>query len=316
MALQGIDNLTARQSILFRMQNSDGHWCMWEGQVIPVSDRSCPECQTLFRIRDVSDMIAMQEDIIQAERAALLGSLIPALAHDINNPLEGMKNCLYLLKYAQTEEDRLHYIEMIGSEVVRIASNIKQLLKLHSTASIRKELIDVGEVLNACLKLLEYRMHFLGLRIELDHSQGPFNIFGYRGQIKQVLLFLLDSTIKSFKPKNMPDDDQTGEQSPRLIHLSYRLEPSNHCVEVTIRHRGPNILHKMAYQTELNESLVTTSSSKDSQEEFLIIKMIITDHAGTLSITSNEDGSSEIGVTFPQSPDKNCYLVEQNPAIE
>ena len=60
-----------------------------------------------------------EEVLRQTEKLAIAGRLAASIAHEINNPLEAITNCLYLIEQGQMEPDSRNYLQMAQRELDR-----------------------------------------------------------------------------------------------------------------------------------------------------------------------------------------------------
>ena len=61
-------------------------------------------------LKDVSEEKRLQAQLIQSEKLAATGRLAASLAHEINNPLQGVQGCLDLVEIAQNEVEQELYL--------------------------------------------------------------------------------------------------------------------------------------------------------------------------------------------------------------
>ena len=69
-----------------------------------------------------------EEALLRSEMLATAGRMAASIAHEINNPLEGMMNTLYLARNSAVPEAALEYLEIADGELMRIAHITRQSL--------------------------------------------------------------------------------------------------------------------------------------------------------------------------------------------
>jgi PAS domain S-box-containing protein len=140
-----------------------------------------------------------QKQYLHSEKLSAIGRLSASIAHEFNNPLQGILSILNGVKRRWTmleEEDR----ELLGlaiSEGNRMKDLISSLQDFNRPSSDRQAIMDIHMVLNSLLLL--HKSDFKGKRISvvLDYAKELPQIFAVPDQIKQVFLNLLTNAAEA-----------------------------------------------------------------------------------------------------------------------
>jgi signal transduction histidine kinase len=123
-------------------------------------------CQRLDQAR--SELDKTREQAFYNEKMASLGQLTAGIAHEINNPLGGLLNCL---KTMQEEPDNMElhqrYMPLLDKGLRRIEHIMHQLLKFGRKAPLTYCLVDIDEIIGECFELLEYQLKDIDLTLTL-----------------------------------------------------------------------------------------------------------------------------------------------------
>ncbi|MBM9538498.1 ATP-binding response regulator [Desulfobulbus alkaliphilus] len=133
-----------------------------------------------------------QKQYLHAEKLTAIGRLSASIAHEFNNPLQGILSILKgLRKRAVLEEEDRQLLEAAIVEGDRIKDLIRHLQDFNRPSSGKKVVMDVHQSLNAILLL--YKSDFKNKRISvvLDYADQLPEILAVPDQIKQVFLNLL-----------------------------------------------------------------------------------------------------------------------------
>jgi PAS domain S-box-containing protein len=143
---------------------------------------------------DASDRKRSEEALRRSEKLAVTGRLAASIAHEINNPLEGITNLLFLLRNSrELPESAQQYVTMAEYEVRRIAEITQQTLRFYRqpTQPARATLADL---LDSVLSLYQSRINALDLHVERDYDP-VLTLFCFAGEIRQVFANLVGNAI-------------------------------------------------------------------------------------------------------------------------
>jgi len=133
-----------------------------------------------------------QKQFLHAEKLSAIGKLSASIAHEFNNPLQGILSVLRGLKRRATlEEEDKELLDEAIEEGDRIKGLIRSLQEFNRPSSGKKTLMDVHKALDSVLLL--YKSDFKGKRIsvERDYAEQLPEIQAVSDQIKQVFLNML-----------------------------------------------------------------------------------------------------------------------------
>lgn len=81
---------------------------------------------------------AMRQRLIQTEKLTAMGRMIASVAHEMNNPLQTIKNCLFISQRRVTEDHPIStYLEMASSETGRLSDLVVQLREVYRPKAAR-----------------------------------------------------------------------------------------------------------------------------------------------------------------------------------
>ncbi len=110
-----------------------------------------------------------KKQAFQNEKMAALGLLTSGIAHEINNPLGGLLNCVKALEKEPDNPQLVkRYLPLIDKGLRRIEHTMHQLLNFGRNTPLELEKIDVDQVIQECFELLGYRLQKINLQLELS----------------------------------------------------------------------------------------------------------------------------------------------------
>jgi two-component system NtrC family sensor kinase len=138
-----------------------------------------------------------REQVFQGEKLAALGRLTAGIAHEINNPLGGMQNCVKSMQ--ESPEDRQQnqrYLELLSKGLKRIGETVRQLLNFGRREPLRLRTVEVDDLIRECFTLLEYGLKNIELTLDLNLGR-PFSVDVEA--LKQVIVNIGLNSIQAMK---------------------------------------------------------------------------------------------------------------------
>jgi two-component system nitrogen regulation sensor histidine kinase GlnL len=166
--------------------------------VSPLQDQQGHTVGSVLVLRDRTLSQEMAEDLRRSDRLALLGTLSAGLAHEIKNPLGGIRGAAQLLKAELPQDPSLiENTEIMIREVDRVNELLEQLLDLARPAKLRLEPLNIHELLNHVLGLEGNSGEANEIRIERVYDPSLPPILGDRTQLTQVFLNLVKNASQA-----------------------------------------------------------------------------------------------------------------------
>ena len=133
-----------------------------------------------------------QSQLVRSEKLASLGRLAAGIAHEVNNPLQAIRNCLELA-IEDIDEDRAVDKELLTvaeQDVRRIRRIVSQLLDFSRPGSGELLPLDVGKIVLSVLRLVERQLQRANVKL-IKHIESTISVQINEDQFKQVILNLI-----------------------------------------------------------------------------------------------------------------------------
>jgi len=134
-----------------------------------------------------------QSKYLHAEKLSTIGQLSASIAHEFNNPLQGVMTILRSLRRVNLEEEDKKFLEVAISESERMKNLIRSLQDFNRPSSGKKAVIDVHDSINSLLLLCKSDFKRKNIRMQLNYDERLPQILAIPDQIKQVFLNLLNN---------------------------------------------------------------------------------------------------------------------------
>jgi PAS domain S-box-containing protein len=183
------------------INGADGAQTLLEISSFPLLDNEGRPRQVVEVWEDITERVALQTQLVRAERLAAIGQLAASIAHEVGNPLQAIQGFLALfLEQCAGDTPNRAYLELAEEEIQRIVKVIARLRDLYRPRADVVASVDVNDLIDNVLLLTGKQLERFRIRAicELD-STLPF-VMGVADQLKQVLLNLVLNAIDA-----MPD---------------------------------------------------------------------------------------------------------------
>lgn len=148
-------------------------------------------------IRNVTLRKQMESLMVRVDKLASLGELSAGIAHEIRNPLAGMKTSIQVLAKKIRGESQEILIRGVLSEIDRLNDIVTDLLKFSGHSPSFPGPVDITSVLDKCLDLLGEKLKKRGIRMDKAYGDGLPMAFLDREQIQQVFLNLMLNAVNA-----------------------------------------------------------------------------------------------------------------------
>jgi PAS domain S-box-containing protein len=133
----------------------------------------------------------VEQQLFESEKLAAVGRLAASIAHEVNNPLEAIKNALYLMQTNAGEgEKNLRFLEIARKETERVSHIIRQMLGFARRPG-EVDWVDVNQLLEETFVLMEKKLRQLRIRITRSFDESLPKIRARADQLRQVFLNLI-----------------------------------------------------------------------------------------------------------------------------
>jgi PAS domain S-box-containing protein len=245
---------------------------------------------TVTVLRDLSalrrvEQLKIERRMLEIEKFAATGRLAATIAHEVNNPMEAIKNAIYLLADAIPESAQPVY-NILKAETERVARVVRQMLGLYRSNEQVKP-VDVNAIIEDTLSLLHHELEKGRVEVLTDLRPLPDAIIS-PDQVRQVLSNLVINAKDA-----MPDGG-------KLI-IRTRYIPGQGALRAWVRllvaDTGVGIPPEMI--RTVFEPFVTNKGEKGTGLGLWIVKGIIEHHAGKLRVRSKPGQGTVFCVDLP-----------------
>jgi len=225
-----------------------------------------------------------------SERLAIVGQLAAGVAHELNNPLQGVVGYSHLLLERIAEDDpNRDFVEKIITQADRCREIIRALLDYSRPHKPRKQPVDVNALLRESLTLLEDQALFINIEIITNFDAALPLVIVDPSQIQQVLINVIINAAEAM-------------EGVGLLVLTTRTDHSAEAIEVEVRDTGPGIPEKNLGQV-FDPFFSTKEVMHGTGLGLAISHGIVRRHQGTISVASDPDIGTAFSLHLPIKAD-------------
>jgi signal transduction histidine kinase len=263
----------------------------FENTYAAVRDRDDNYLGTVLVCRDVTDRKRMEQQMIQSEKMAAIGELAAGVAHEINNPLDGLLNCILRIRRDPLNERQTkEYLGLMEEALRRIETTVGQLLNFSRQRDLALTSVSLNEVVSEVVGLIAYSAEEKGIQIEKHFQKDLDLIRGDKHLLEQVVLNLALNAIGA-----MPDGGAlaftTGE-----IEFDALLGKATVFVQVTDTGIG---IPKSVQDRIFDPFYTTKITEKGTGLGLSVSNRIIRQHEGVIEFDSKIEQGSVFTVKLP-----------------
>ncbi|MFN2119678.1 MAG: cache domain-containing protein [Anaerolineales bacterium] len=224
--------------------------------------------------------------IMESERLALIGQLAAGVAHEINNPLQGIVTYSHLLLESMPSDEACRpNLEKIVTQAGRCTEIVRGLLDFSRQRKSNKTLYDVNKVLRQCMSLLENQAIFQNIQVRRSLAQDvPLTVLD-PSQLERVFMNIIINAAEAMDGRG-------------VLRLSTKQDAAAHEIEITIADTGPGIT-----QENLKRIFSPFFTTKDAGHGvglgLAISYGIVKDHNGNITVESPPGGGATFIIRLP-----------------
>lgn len=137
-----------------------------------------------------------QKALLQAEKMATAGRLSASIAHEVNNPLQAVQNCLHLAgREDLPAEKRKEYFDLACTELERLTITVRRMLDFYRPGATSLETVDIAEMLRYILNLMSKQLSEANIKVVVDFFGTIQSIRAVGSQIQQVFINLILNAV-------------------------------------------------------------------------------------------------------------------------
>ena len=233
-----------------------------------------------------------RENLLQAEKMALVGKLAAGMAHSIRNPFTSVKMRLFSLgRSLKLDETQEEDFTVISQEIRHIDTIVQNFLEFSRPPKLVMQAVSPSTIVDNALQLLSHRLNSYGVEVEVVRPYRLPDVLADPEQLKEVFVNIIINACEEMKAGG-------------AIQIEERLfgqRPHQFAV-LSLSDSGPGI------SPALNEKVFQpffTTKDEGTGLGLSIASRIVNEHGGTLTLESRRTCGATFVITLPiREPEK------------
>lgn len=272
----------------------------------------------ILYIQDISDIKAMEENLLKTQKFQMIGILAGGIAHDFNNILHGISGIASLMKINIEEgnidkNELLENIEVIEKAISKGAGIVNQVLELARESKSKEDLCDLNLIIKNSILIVSSSID-KSVKINFEPYHEKAIIKGDKIKLEQAFINLILNANDSMTI--MRKDDKIGGNISIKVEKMKQFNKENFVV--TIKDEGIGIPEE--FKDKIFDPFFTTKTDgKGTGLGLSIVYKIISSHGGNINFISKVGAGTIFYVYLPvyrESIDYNEIVLEEGKLIK
>ncbi|WLR43141.1 ATP-binding protein [Bacillus carboniphilus] len=218
----------------------------------------------------------------EAQKLELIGTLAASTAHEIRNPLTGIKGFLHLLKEKYKKDEDQQYFKIIDEEIERINEIVSEFLMLGKPTVHQHMKHDLKQMIDEIAPILHSEANMYNVKLDIEHSfADELPIYCTKAHIKQVILNLVKNSLDAIS------------EGGKVKVLTRKTDKH---IEIKVIDNGKGISEEQISQ--LFKPFFTLKE-KGNGLGLVVCKRIVQLYDGSIFIESEENKGTTVTVSLP-----------------
>ena len=282
--LQETLDMSAKQVYEVEIMSRHGELRSVLVSVAPLMNDTGGQQGVLGIARDITERKQLEQQVQSSERLASIGQLAAGVAHEINNPLGGILNCLYnIRKGTLTAERSQEYLHFMEDGLQRVQRIVRQLLDFSQQRDLELALADLHPILDRVVVLTEHVFveHQAIVKKQYDENLPSLLVDG--AMIEQVIMNLVLNAVQSL---------------PKEGYVSLTTRKHDDVCEILVEDNGCGIASNV--RPHIFDPFFTTKGTGEGTGLGLSVSLgIVQRHGGEMLVESEEGKGTRFAIRLP-----------------
>jgi len=260
----------------------------------PLFDRSGTADGAVLVLRDRTLQRRLEQLESERERYASFGRIAAGIAHEIRNPLSGIRGAAELLARRSADDKTRETADLVVREATRIAALVDDFMVFARGDDLKADALNLHQVLDGVLDLLAFDPVSHATELERRYDPSIPDLLGDADRLTQVFLNLARNALQAMEPAGGVLRISTRTRlDHRVARAAGRPLPS---IEIAFRDTGPGMSDEVRQQAT---TPFFTTRSGGTGLGLAVAEYWTSRHGGSLAIESAPGEGTCVRVNLP-----------------
>ncbi|RMF97542.1 MAG: response regulator, partial [Candidatus Schekmanbacteria bacterium] len=263
---------------------------------------------------DITEKKILEAKLLQSEKLSSLGTMAAGIAHELNNPLQGIAGFSELLLNEKCNEKQMEKIKLINEQAERASSIIKDLLIFSRQKAEEQKPSNINKLIEQAVKMVSYGFKNHQIDIELNLPSDIPIIDVYENRIVQIFINILKNSYQNMivhNPKGKITIKTSVENKTPFLKIKSDCKK---VLKISIEDEGSGI--ERAVINKIFDPFFSTTESKENIGLGLSITYsIVKEHDGDIIISSEKGKGTKTEIYLPIPDPKKSPFAAEKPQI-
>ena len=234
-----------------------------------------------------ADVLTAQKQVWHAERLAAIGRLASGLAHEINNPINGVRNCIYAIREdLDNKEQTVEYLGMMDEGLTSASAVLTKLLGFARKQQSGSGPVQLNEAVESVTRLVHFNLERSQVRLMTDLDPQLPRVIIDAQLVQEVIMNLVLNANDASAPGGVITV-QTRQQDGQVV--------------MVVRDEGHGI-SEANLQRIFDPFFTTKEPGEGTGLGLSICQSIVEAAGGTLAVESSPGKGSAFSMRLPLPP--------------
>lgn len=256
----------------------------------------------IFQLHDVTEWLALEKQVNEAQRLAALHTLSAGVAHELRNPLSALDLNLHLLKEELRETTVLSpqandYFQVLNTELSRLSAILDNIMRYAQTRPGQFHPVHIPSLVTHVTQLLQHEAEDRQQQLQLSVPKDLPDVHGDETQITQALINVVINAFQAMSPGGIC----------RLI-VQEREKQERRWVEIAVQDTGQGIDPQAL--VHIFDPFYTTKETGTGLG-LAVAHRILQNHGGRIDVTALPGEGTSVVLSLPVSVHSPIIPVER-----
>jgi signal transduction histidine kinase len=257
-------------------------------------ERHDPEVRVLLVVEDLSNLHALESQLLRAEKLATVGILAAGIAHEIGTPLGVVRGrAEYVLGKLGAQHPQAAGVQVIIEQIDRVSRTIRQLLDFSRVQPVAVKGVALGPLLRGAQELLHGEAERRKVKVEVEVPEGLPALSADPDQLQQVVLNLALNACDACEPGG-------------TVRIAAQVEGPGEPgvwsgVRVTVRDDGCGIPPESLNRV-FDPFFTTKKRGQGTGLGLTMVAQIVRNHGGRVELESEPGQGTCVTLWWPATP--------------